>query len=69
MLSALTLYIHVQSQITGVALGFATSFAMVGATMGRVLFVLRLLVPSLGFVGASLTYTAFFMLVVCAATY
>ncbi len=69
MLSALILYIHVQAQISGVAVGLATSLAMVGATLGRVLFVLRFFVSSLGFLGATLTYTSFIVLLLCAASY
>lgn len=69
MLSALILYIHVQAQISGVSIGFTTSLVMIGATLGRVLFVLRLFVSSLGFVGATLTYASFIGLLLCAASY
>jgi hypothetical protein len=69
ILVSLILYINFQAQVQKIAINGATQLVIVGATLGRLLFASRIVVPALGFLGATATYISFAGLLIAAAAY
>jgi hypothetical protein len=62
MLALLTYVLHANAVSSGVALNPVALGAIIAATAGRYLFAARVILPVLGFPGATLSYVGFFLL-------
>lgn len=69
ILVVLILYIYTQAQLGRVAIDGVTQAVIVLATAGRYAFAARVVVPGLGFLGATSTYIGFAGLLIAAAYY